>query len=321
MKDKVQVSFEKWKKRSKGTYIHAICKPCWELKYCPYGVLVEDFELRDEPDDPYRCRIFGHLCPVFLVAEPFTETKEQRNISRQISAVTQRRVLRRDNYICQVCHNPIPDDKINFDHIIPWSKGGSSDESNIRLLCETCNKARGNSFEEQYLVAHTQEVYHDPVSISPDMVVDLLQLFLVAIELNAQLSTEWQEIYCNVIKTDDTETDQFMYMLISQLWDVFNSEKFFIPVKKKEALLRYRWGLKDGNIHSIQDTCLKHKVSVPYYVELEDLLLRQIGFVLKGKTTEGSHYVTSCVNNDDIRTAVTAKYCAIVSENESVDNQ
>ena len=33
-------------------------------------------------------------------------------------------------------------------------------------------------------------------------------------------------------------------------------------------------------------TSIKHKVSVPYYVELEDLLLRQIGFVLKGKTTE-----------------------------------
>ena len=82
MKDKVQISFEKWKKRCNGTYINAICKPCWELKYCPYGVIVEDFELRDEPEDPYRCRIFGHICPVFLVAEPLTETKELRNISR-----------------------------------------------------------------------------------------------------------------------------------------------------------------------------------------------------------------------------------------------
>ena len=26
-----------WEKRVK-----AICKPCWELKYCPYGPLVED---------------------------------------------------------------------------------------------------------------------------------------------------------------------------------------------------------------------------------------------------------------------------------------
>lgn len=29
-----------WKKASTK-----FCKPCWELKYCPYGVIVEDFPL------------------------------------------------------------------------------------------------------------------------------------------------------------------------------------------------------------------------------------------------------------------------------------
>lgn len=319
MKDKVQISFEEWKKRSNGTYINAICKPCWELKYCPYGVLVEDFEVRHDADDPYACRIFGHLCPVFVVAEPLTETKELRNISRQISAVTERRVLRRDNYICQMCHKPIPDNEVNFDHIIPWSKGGSSDESNIRLLCENCNKSRGNSFEEQYLLAHTQEVFYDPMPISSDMVLDLLGLFLVAIELSTQLGETWKEVYCLVIKTDDVETDQFMFMLISQLWNVFHYDKFFIPVKKKENILRYRWGLRDGNIHSIQDTCQKFKVSVSYYVELEDLLLRQIGFVLKGKAFEDSKYVADCIDNDDTRMAVTVKYLALSTNEKTAE--
>lgn len=316
MKNKVQISFEKWKKRCNGTYINAICKPCWELKYCPYGPLVEDFELRDEPEDPYRCRIFGHICPVFLVAEPLTETKELRNISRQISMITQRRVLRRDNYICQMCHTPIPDDKINFDHIIPWSKGGSSDESNIRLLCESCNKSRGSNYEEQYLVAHVQEVFRDPAQINTDMITDLLQLFLVAIELDAQLGLEWKNVYCGVIKTNDVETDQFMYMLISQLWDIFHSDKFFIPVKKKEAILRYRWGLNDGNIHSIRETCQKYKISDSYYVEQEELLLRQIGFVLEGKAAEDSKYIADCIDNDDIKMAVTVKYFASIPEDK-----
>ena len=78
--------------------------------------------------------------------------------------------------------------------------------------------------------------------------------------------------------------------------------------------MRYRWGLKDGNVHSIQDTCQKHKISVSYYVELEELLLRQIGFVLKGKVDEDSKYITDSINNDDIKTAVTVKYFALVSE-------
>ena len=29
-----------WRQRTKD-----VCKPCWELKYCPYGPLVEDFPL------------------------------------------------------------------------------------------------------------------------------------------------------------------------------------------------------------------------------------------------------------------------------------
>jgi hypothetical protein len=30
------------------------------------------------------CTIFGHICPVFFSAEPFTETQEGRNITRTI---------------------------------------------------------------------------------------------------------------------------------------------------------------------------------------------------------------------------------------------
>src|SRR5688500_13415874 len=29
-----------WRRRTR-----TVCKPCWELKYCPYGPLVEDFPL------------------------------------------------------------------------------------------------------------------------------------------------------------------------------------------------------------------------------------------------------------------------------------
>ncbi len=35
-----------WEKR-----IKAVCKPCWELKYCPYGPLVEEFPLESEVSD------------------------------------------------------------------------------------------------------------------------------------------------------------------------------------------------------------------------------------------------------------------------------
>lgn len=182
--------------------LNNICKPCWELKYCPYGVLVEDFPLRpvllsehkehiaylqdclttgamginhDIPLDEERrklfeehiadydesycvekfsrfeeeasCKEFGHLCPAYFVSEPFTETSTGRNRSRNISHATIIRVARRDNNTCQVCGKILLDREIEIDHIIPYSRGGTSDENNLRVTCLECNRRKGKKIE------------------------------------------------------------------------------------------------------------------------------------------------------------------------------
>jgi len=53
-------------------------KPCLKLGWCPYGPLVEDFPLKEKPDDS-SCGIFGHDCPVFTMAEGFVDNPKQRN--------------------------------------------------------------------------------------------------------------------------------------------------------------------------------------------------------------------------------------------------
>jgi len=40
------------KKRVKSVY-----KPCWEIRYCPYGPLIERFPLPEDEKAPRRCRI------------------------------------------------------------------------------------------------------------------------------------------------------------------------------------------------------------------------------------------------------------------------
>ncbi|HAM81848.1 HNH endonuclease [Ornithinibacillus bavariensis] len=82
--------------------------------------MVEDFPIKEEADD-HRCRIFGHECPVFYVAEPL-EAKELRNVSRNISRPVQFRVMKRDNQICSVCGQAVKDEDIEFDHVIPFLK-------------------------------------------------------------------------------------------------------------------------------------------------------------------------------------------------------
>ena len=182
-----------WEKRTKN-----ICKPCWELKYCPYGPLVEDFpllpptrseaiehneflkeQLAKKAYDPQRtkifkkevanfnpkeypekhnpkdieksCSVFGHLCPVFFANEPFTETREKRKTGRNIPRPIMLRVVRRDNNQCQLCGRVLRDDEIEFDHIIPISKGGSTEEHNLRVTCIDCNRSRKNKKDKQLL--------------------------------------------------------------------------------------------------------------------------------------------------------------------------
>jgi hypothetical protein len=176
----------------------AFCKPCWELKYCPYGPLVEDFPLHPEGKElseveaRYRellgrfargdfrtegeileaiealeycfpprwewilqfetselaCNVFGHICPVFFAAESFSETKVGRRRGRYIPREIMLQVVRRDGQICQICHEPVPDDQVEFDHRIPLSKGGPVSADNIRLVCRPCNRTKGDSLIE-----------------------------------------------------------------------------------------------------------------------------------------------------------------------------
>jgi hypothetical protein len=140
---------EEWKRRTAH-----VCKPCWELKYCPYGPLVEEFPLHEdesakaiekgwyvkfvegrgwepcgkkdvgaEPDinrvfdefgslNKHSCDIFGHVCPVFFVNEPLTETGELRKTNRNFSRGTFLRIVRRDNQTCQICGKNLKEDEI-----------------------------------------------------------------------------------------------------------------------------------------------------------------------------------------------------------------
>jgi tetratricopeptide (TPR) repeat protein len=48
-------------------------------------------------------------------------------------------VWRRDEGRCVQCGSQ---EKLEFDHIIPVSRGGSNTERNLQLLCEPCNRAK-----------------------------------------------------------------------------------------------------------------------------------------------------------------------------------
>lgn len=61
---------------------------------------------------------------------------------RYISPEVRREVWRRDQGRCVQCGSQL---NLEFDHIIPVSKGGSNTARNIQLLCENCNREKYNN--------------------------------------------------------------------------------------------------------------------------------------------------------------------------------
>ncbi|NGU11968.1 HNH endonuclease [Clostridium perfringens] len=222
-------------------------------------------------------------------------------MSRNIPQGVKLKVFRRDNCVCQICGKNVALDEINYDHIIPWSKGGSSDESNIRILCESCNKKRSNNFEEEYLIAHMKEAFHEPIEINLEMLKDLLRLFLLMLEIKSEGIDVSGEEYCLIIKSDDIETDHFMCNLIFSIETLLTNEQIFVKYTIQVEMLRYRWGIKDGQIHSIKETCNKFNKGIDYYVQVEMLLLRQLGFILEKKYRASEDYYDMVITLDDYK--------------------
>ena len=64
--------------------------------------------------------------------------------NRQIPGEVQKEVYERDRGKCRICGSS---DNLHFDHILPYSKGGSSKvASNIQLLCARHNLKKGAKF-------------------------------------------------------------------------------------------------------------------------------------------------------------------------------
>lgn len=51
----------------------------------------------------------------------------------------------RQGGLCWYCQDYLPYTRINVEHIIPRSKGGTNRKSNLVLACSNCNKNKGSS--------------------------------------------------------------------------------------------------------------------------------------------------------------------------------
>ena len=68
--------------------------------------------------------------------------KDHDGRTRRISQDVKDKVWNRDNGVCSQCGS---NEDLEFDHIIPHSKGGANTYRNIQLLCEECNRRKSDN--------------------------------------------------------------------------------------------------------------------------------------------------------------------------------
>ena len=72
-------------------------------------------------------------------AEAENRNYEDRAASRKIADSVRAAVLVRDGGRCRNCRRSI---NLEIDHIVPVSKGGKTEESNLQTLCRRCNRRK-----------------------------------------------------------------------------------------------------------------------------------------------------------------------------------
>ena len=78
------------------------------------------------------------------------DDNSKRGKSRSINLAVRYKILVRDNFTCVICGRSPANNQgviLHIDHILAWSKGGTNDPSNLRVLCSDCNLGKGDKHE------------------------------------------------------------------------------------------------------------------------------------------------------------------------------
>ncbi len=72
------------------------------------------------------------------------DSQKSSNYNRTVPTHVRDEVWRRDEGKCATCGSR---ERLEYDHIIPVSKGGSNTARNIELLCEQCNRSKSDKIQ------------------------------------------------------------------------------------------------------------------------------------------------------------------------------
>ena len=75
-----------------------------------------------------------------------TYQRRQEQGSRTFSKSMKEQKYQEQNGMCPHCGRHCDYNQMEGDHIVPYSKGGKTDYSNLQMLCAPCNRSKGNRY-------------------------------------------------------------------------------------------------------------------------------------------------------------------------------
>lgn len=120
-----------------------------EMKGVTWGILYNDF--KDAPLDPYNLEV--KIKSLMIDDDvtnkkgiyPYVLTDDERHLNiRAFTDSQKRETYEKQKGICKHCKKEFQIDKMEADHITPWSKEGKTNSENCQLLCTTCNRLKSN---------------------------------------------------------------------------------------------------------------------------------------------------------------------------------
>jgi len=105
-------------------------------------LLKEKAEVIEGGASELRSELTSMVRPLVIRLLSFVKLPRDRHRRK----ITRRAVFARDDWTCQYCASRTG---LTVDHVIPRSKGGSSDWSNIVACCAPCNRRKGDRLPKQ----------------------------------------------------------------------------------------------------------------------------------------------------------------------------
>lgn len=131
-----------------------ICKRKFINHRIDFGAKIVVKYVSPQGRNSYTKSVLASFINIHSDVDYFKKAKNRREYYKRsafierskMSKALRYQVLKRDHFRCQACGASGKDVELHVDHIIPVSKGGKTELSNLQTLCRDCNLGKGNRF-------------------------------------------------------------------------------------------------------------------------------------------------------------------------------